>query len=453
MNQGQSRNNAAGINTLKKIAESAMFLLVIFGSFLLSCKNTYQQSMAKSPLPVLGIFAEREIVWTRLDRSDTAHLLSDANYNNYSPGLITFNGILLATFTRDEPMAAFYAYSFNGPDFNPNWLLFASNYTGSLEYGAIFYYNSLNIMYPSPPNSLVGRRFINNAWDAAGPPFDYGSIVKIPLECHGVSHNSIIHLTWIENKDGFNLVRMKSTNMTGSMTNGPEVSTGGIDEEHFNHFATPCLASSGHFLYAAYINETYSSNRMIKVRRYNGSVWSSLPPDPLNPSQLFLNHDLSKSAYNPTIAFDGFNIYAAWVECMPGNVPPYRLCVRRFNGISWDFIDGGYQRPQGLIWLDTNTYIEKPQLVVINGKLVCLWLEWSNGASAQLRAAVYEGFGGGNGNPWKYIDGEKSTGLNIDPNQSVISFYAAAFGGRLFVHFIEYSPAYGRNVSHVKAGL
>jgi len=148
--------------------------------------------------------------------------------------------------------------------------------------------------------------------------------------------------------------------------------------------------------------------------------------------------------FNPKLSVDGGlslvehngSLYAAWPE---GANYVYRIRVARYNpndaNPGWVSVDGATKN--GLNFSGSKS-AKEPQLVSFNGKLYAFWVE-----QGQLRARVYNDAN----NTWSWVDGGRSSGLNIDPTKDVRTLAAVAgvrsgTQDKLYLGFIENNASY-----------
>ncbi|WP_436245735.1 Ig-like domain-containing protein, partial [Paenibacillus sp. LjRoot56] len=212
----------------------------------------------------------------------------------------------------------------------------------------------------------------------------------------------------------FNQIRVKKYNGTGWTSvdgNGPN----GLNMNPAKEGMRPTLAVFNGSLYLAWVEEVTSSYGQIRVKKYNGTSWTSAEGE----STTGINVDATKGANFPTLVEYNNALYASWSELG-------KIYVKRYNGTEWTSVDGG---TNGLN-IDPAKAAAFPALAVLGNELIAVWSE-QYGVINQLRAKKYDG------TSWTTIDGGGPTGLNISTGKNAYYPTLATVDGVLYVAWHE----------------
>ncbi|MGO4499612.1 Ig-like domain-containing protein [Paenibacillus sp. 2RAB27] len=228
--------------------------------------------------------------------------------------------------------------------------------------------------------------------------------------------NGEVYVTWQEKVvPGVTAaqIRVKKYNGTGWTSvdgNGPN----GLNMNSGKEGTMPTLAVFNGSLYLAWVEAVTSSYGQIRVKKYNGTGWTSAEGE----STTGINVDAAKGANFPTLVEYNNALYASWSELG-------KIYVKRYNGTEWMSVDGG---TNGLN-IDPAKAAAFPALAVLGNELIAVWSELS-GSIYQLRAKKYDG------TSWTTIDGG-ATGLNIATGKSAYYPTLAAVDGVLYAAWHE----------------
>lgn len=157
------------------------------------------------------------------------------------------------------------------------------------------------------------------------------------------------------------------------------------------------------------------TNYYIRVKKFNGTSWELIDGGSGRNRTTSYNMVVGSSI----IAFDNA-IYLAWTE---GNA----IYVDKYQGGVWTAVDGGdINRTSG------NT-VNYPELSVYNGKLYISWQERNSSFIEQARVKRYDG-----GTTWTLVDGNGENGLNYNTGYRAQVPCIKAFGPNLYLAFFEY---------------
>ncbi|OPH58158.1 hypothetical protein BC351_24790 [Paenibacillus ferrarius] len=210
-----------------------------------------------------------------------------------------------------------------------------------------------------------------------------------------------------------NQIRVKKYNGTnwvsvdGNGTNGLNMNSAKVGTR-------PTLAVFNGSLYLSWVEAVTSSNGQIRVKKYNGGIWTNAEGE----STTGINVDPTKDAIFPALVEYNNALYASWSEAG-------KIYVKKYNGEEWTSVDGG---PNGLN-INQSGLAAYPALAVLGNDLIAVWSEVS-GTTYQLRAKKYSG------TSWTIIDGG-TTGLNMVSGKSALYPSVAAIDGALYLAWNE----------------
>ncbi|MDA8087526.1 MAG: hypothetical protein M0Z75_12585 [Nitrospiraceae bacterium] len=196
--------------------------------------------------------------------------------------------------------------------------------------------------------------------------------------------NNTLYATWKENSGAGNSapsqIRVKAYN--GSSWAWEDGGTAnGIDYDPTENAFSPELDAYNGMLYvtwAEYTGPYIYSPVQIRVKAYNGSVWTWEDGGIANG----INYDPSRNAGDPEFAVFNNMLYAAWWEDN-GYGPQIR--VKAYNGSSWAWEDDGLVNG---INYDPTEAAQYPQLAAFDNKLYATWqeLNWSGVSQIRVKA-------------------------------------------------------------------
>ncbi|WP_168120423.1 S-layer homology domain-containing protein [Paenibacillus sp. HB172176] len=226
--------------------------------------------------------------------------------------------------------------------------------------------------------------------------------------------NNEVYAAWQERASGtsINQIRVKQyndsgwTSIDGNGTYGLNVNTG-------KAATRPAMAVFGEDLYVAWTEQNTAYYNQIRVKKFDGEVWSSADGGGLSG----INADASKSADMVNLTVYDNALYAAWSEAG-------QIRVKSFDGDTWTSVDGG---ATGLNI--SGSVAGFPVMTVFGDDLIAAWSEVS-GSNYQLRVKKYDG------ESWTTIDGG-ATGLNIVSSKSAVYPSLAVVGNALYAAWDE----------------
>ncbi|MBF0236783.1 MAG: hypothetical protein HQM12_03695 [SAR324 cluster bacterium] len=248
------------------------------------------------------------------------------------------------------------------------------------------------------------------------------------------AYNSKMYVAWYEENTSFvKQIRVKVYSGSDASPSWSSVDGGGntgINKDTARTAETPRLVVYNNILYATWRELNASGERQIRVSMYNANDASPLWLMVDGNGTDGLNYTTTVSAYDPfPVAFNS-KLYLIWYELNAAQTQT-QIRVSMYNGSTWTRVDGNGSNG---INKDINRSAEKPVLGVFDSKLYAAWHE-SNGSAKQLRVAVY------NGNDvapaWSFVDGNGSTGININTAKDAEEPRLLAFNSKLYCGWHE----------------
>jgi len=398
---------------------SFLIISIIFITAFTSCGSMFDDWINVSPS------IERPLVWSFVDNGTlNVNLAQPASV----PTLAVYNGHLYAAW-QETAAGIIYVKRYNGNDENPAWDLVSSGFVPTPNNPAFKEYNGkLFLAIDDGAGVFIYEYAGGTTWNQHNPaPLEY-NIGNVAINPDLVIYNSNLYAVWQENNAPIS-IRMKRYNGGTSWVQG-DTDGGNWDfiDGSTNNCTLPKLAISG-YMFAAFLEGPATSK--LKVRRFDGSVWSTVS----DAGDDFLNYDLGIDADNPSIINYFGRIYVSWREA---SAPKKRLCVRMFDGNNWNWVDGydangiKYSSVPGL-------NLDYPNLSIVNNKLYAVWQEMGIGFF-QIRSSIYNGFDFAPG--WTFIDGNSATGLNDDPGENAQTPQTISFNSKIYVIFAEDDGAF-----------
>ncbi|WP_157264669.1 Ig-like domain-containing protein [Paenibacillus oryzisoli] len=209
-------------------------------------------------------------------------------------------------------------------------------------------------------------------------------------------------------------IRVKKYNGTGWMSvdgNGPN----GLNISSAKDGTRPTLAVSNGSLYLAWTEAVTSSYGQIRVKKYNGTSWTSAE----GGSTIGINIDSTKDANFPSLVEYNNALYASWSEVG-------KIYVKKYDGTEWTIVDGS---TNGLN-INAATAASFPALAVMENELFVIWSE-QNAGIYQIRAKKYDG------TSWTTIDGGSAIGLNMATGKHAYYPTLTAVDGVMYAAWFE----------------
>lgn len=188
----------------------------------------------------------------------------------------------------------------------------------------------------------------------------------------------------------------------------------GLNGDVTQNATKPSLATFNNELYAAWSEVTGKSTSVIRVKKYDGSTWSFV-----DGGTISINTN-NKSDTPKLIEYKG-NLYVIWQE----SSPYFKIRAKKYDGKSWTPVDGG----DGI---STNTSVNaiNPYAIVYKDELYVIW----NESDGKIKIRKYND----NDSSWKDVIGiDASKGLNYDSSKGAQYPTAAICNNKLYVAWQE----------------
>ncbi|MCD1261193.1 hypothetical protein B5M42_020550 [Paenibacillus athensensis] len=193
--------------------------------------------------------------------------------------------------------------------------------------------------------------------------------------------------------------------------------TNGLNIDATKNANNPKLIDFNGTLFAVWA-ESIGSTSQIRAKKYDSGTWVTAD------NNAAMNKDAAKNAVNPYLFVFNNELYASWEE---QNAPYWQLRVAKFNGTSWGLIDGN-----GADGLNTgaNTNAKNSRLIAYNNSLYVVWDEAGGSGINQMRVRKY-----GGGSSWTFADG--GAGLNYNTGKAAQNASVAVYGSKLYLAWCE----------------
>ncbi|WNS41557.1 Ig-like domain-containing protein [Paenibacillus sp. MMS20-IR301] len=235
--------------------------------------------------------------------------------------------------------------------------------------------------------------------------------------------NGEIYAAWrerIQTTPAIYQIRVKKFNGSGWVSVDGNHPVTGLNADTTKDTESPALAVYNNALYLSWTEKKTSSIGQIRVKKYDGTSWTSAEGGSLTG----LNVDASKNAYGNTMMVYKGELYVAWSEAA-------QIRVKKYNGTTWTSADGG-----GAAGLNISpaSGAASPVMAVSGDELFVMWSEAISGSTYQLRVKKYDGA------TWTVADGE--AGLNQSNSNHANNPSATVINDVLYVAWAE--PTGGR---------
>ncbi|MCU6711368.1 S-layer homology domain-containing protein [Paenibacillus sp. J5C_2022] len=192
-----------------------------------------------------------------------------------------------------------------------------------------------------------------------------------------VEWNGEVYVAWQERgtQNSINQIRVKKYNETGWVSvdgNGPN----GLNVDVSKVASRPAMAVYDGSLYIIWKEMETPSIGQIRIKKYDGLSWTSAEGN----SSVGINVDASKTADFPALAVYRGDLYATWSEAS-------QIRVKKYDGVEWTSVDGGGTNGLNIISAANAAF---PVMAVMGDDLYLVWSEVS-GANYQLRVKRYNG--------------------------------------------------------------
>ena len=268
----------------------------------------------------------------------------------------------------------------------------------------------------STQNTIHIKKYNGTNWEYVGG--GVGFVADASATARGpvmAVYNNELYVTWYESSNKGNQIRVKKYD--GS--NWTFVDGGGSTGLNMNPPAVayiPHLVVYKNELYIIWVENT-NGNYQIRVKKFNGSVWTSAD----GGGDDGLNANPSLHASNHASAVYNGNLYISWEET---DWPKSQVRVKKYDGTTWSFVDG----PIGLN--NDSSYGQNGSLKVFNNALYAAYSE-DNGSGKQLRVKKFDG------SSWASADGGGSIGLNVDASKNARFPHFDVYNNALYLIWSE----------------
>jgi uncharacterized repeat protein (TIGR02543 family) len=343
--------------------------------------------------------------WTAAGESGSSKLNSSSN-SARDPKITYYNGALYAAYREyDASIYRIHVKKYNGS----SWSLVENYSTGdgrttinygitanAMEVDLIVYNGYLYATWAEEANAgqynIRVSRFDGTLWTCIDGGGTYGLNYNTSQLAHTprfAVYNSQLYLTWVEAGGPSTVYQVRVRRYDGSSTwtfvDGN--ASAGLNYNSSKRALTPVMASYNNYLYLFWSEpyyETYNGYGdidLLRVRKYDGTTWS------------FVDGGGSTSGWNLNILDGAFNaeclvynnlLYVSWNEPDDINFFGQIRCVQ-YDGSTKTFLDGG--GVTSTINYSTSADAEEPILTDYLGDLHLMWQEDNNGNYVdQIRA-------------------------------------------------------------------
>ncbi|WP_409345211.1 Ig-like domain-containing protein [Paenibacillus sp. MBLB4367] len=193
--------------------------------------------------------------------------------------------------------------------------------------------------------------------------------------------NNSLYVAWSETASGSTATQIRVRKYDG--TSWTTVDGGGATGLNINAAkigVKPALAAFNNALYLAWEEPIESLDYQIRVKKYDGDVWTSVDGGGTNG----LNINAALRAGESKLTVFNNELYLVWQEVKASTVF-FQIHVKKYDGASWTSADGG-----GANGLNANVGVTAlyPAVTVLNNDMYVAWQEKS-GSANQIRLARY----------------------------------------------------------------
>ncbi len=276
-------------------------------------------------------------------------------------------------------------------------------------------------------------RFVDDNTQTGGINWDrnrHGFAIQI------TAFNGKLYAIWEENSPTVSQIRVAVYNGNDdkpawSFVDGDEPT--GLNHDPKFLASYPQLTVFDGRLYAIW-SEQNGDARQIRVAVYNGRddvpAWRFVDGDTTNG----INYNAARSGFHPQFTAFGTKLVAAWEE-HNGTAQQIRVAVYNGNDQApvWSFSDGGSVN-NGINHVASKN-AAYPELTVYDSRLYATWTERNAEENSQVRVGVYNG--DDRAPAWAFVDGDRASGLNRNPDSMAYEPQLTVFGTRLYVTWYE----------------
>ncbi len=228
------------------------------------------------------------------------------------------------------------------------------------------------------------KKYVSGAtWSFVDGDTDTGlnyDITKNGLRPNLAVCNNQLYLAWTEkNSSAIQQIRVCQYSGGNSWTFIDGNGINGLNLSSSKNANAPWLMSLNNTLYAAWDEPDAVGNELSHLIKYNGISWTFVDGS-------YLNRANDLYAYSPKMVVLNNNAYITWDEEDQVSTYITQIRVKKFDGSTFSFIDGGL--PSSQLNKDNTKHAKTPFPVIFKGDLCVAWYE-NNGTADQIRVKKY----------------------------------------------------------------
>ena len=363
--------------------------------------------------------------WTSVDGGGTYGInTSTATYSRI-PSTAVFNGLLYSAWQeQNSGVDQVHIKSYNGTTWTAagesSSSKLNSSSTNALKPKIAYYNGALYAAYEEYDASIYRihvKKYNGTSWSLVenysagdGRTTINKGVTANATEVDLIVYNGYLYAAWAEVPTA-GVYNIRVSQFDGSFwTSVDGGGTYGLNYNTSKLAHTPRFAVYNSQLYLTWIEDGGASSvYQVRVRRYDGSsAWTFVDGN----ASAGLNYNSGKQASNPVMTSYNNSLYLLWSEPYEETYYGYGdidlLRVRKFDGSSWSFVDGGGSTSGWNLNILDGAF--NPECLVANGLLYVIWNEPDDmNFYNQIRAVTF------NGTTKSFIDGGGVTS-NINYN-------------------------------------
>jgi len=334
--------------------------------------------------------------------------LNISTYPATDPKLVVYNGNLYAAWEENgDVVGAIGDGSIHVKQFNGTSWTFVQNYP----------YSSTRI------DSRTGQPYP----DINYQPTSNASNVDLFV------YNNELYATWVEDANITGIQQVRVSKFNGTLWNCVDGnSTYGLNYNYNYNASAPKLCVYNNNLYVSWTEDNATGTSPLRVKKYNndGSTWTFVD----GGAATGLNYSSAIGAEMQTMcAYNG--LYALWSAPDYNNPdwgPTSQVRVKKYNGTSWAFADGGLSTGWNKDIVAGSNALD-PAAMVYNNLMYAAWDENDTASpwSSQIRVVRYDG------TTKTFIDGNQSNGINKDYTKDAETPALTTYHGDLYTFWAE----------------
>jgi uncharacterized protein YjdB len=258
------------------------------------------------------------------------------------------------------------------------------------------------------------KKFDGTSWTSAdnNTSLNYNTS-KSACQPSPIVFNNQLYVAWDED-NGSSAYQIRVKKFDGTSWTSADSNTS-LNYDTSKNTSGPVPIVFNNQLYMAWDEDNGSSAYQIRVKKFDGTSWTS------TNNNTSLNYDTSKSAFSCVPIVFNNQLYVTWYE---NNGTANQIRAKKFDGTSWTSADNN----TGLNYnTSKSAFICVP--IVFNNQLYVTWYE-NNGTAYQIRAKKFDG------TSWTSVD--NNTSLNYDNSKDAFSPVPIVFNNQLYVTWGEY---------------